>query len=191
VTARESVHRMGGVVDSKELIELLQELEQRSRQAARGLPQQEQEADFWEGIVFSVAGKRLVSALSDLIEILEYPPNTTRVPGARSWMRGIANVRGSLLPIVDLQEFLGGAPTSVMRKSRVLVFAHGGSHFGLLVGESVGMRHFALDNKTARRESGGPLGSYVEFGFEQEGAYWPVFSMRALASSEEFQNAAA
>ncbi len=179
-------------MDSIELIGLLREIEQRSQQVARGLPQQKEEKNFWEGIVFSVAGKRLVSALSDLIEILEYPSNTTRVPGSRPWMRGIANVRGSLLPIVDLQEFLGGSPTMVMRKSRVLVFSYGGSHFGLLVGESVGMRHFALDNRTNRRESGGgPLANYVAFGFEQEGAYWPVFSMQALAASEEFQNAAA
>ena len=31
----------------------------------------------------------------------------TRVPGAKSWIKGLANVRGQLLPVIDLRQFLG------------------------------------------------------------------------------------
>ena len=34
----------------------------------------------------------------------------TVVPGTKDWMLGLANIRGELLPIVDLQRYIGGAP---------------------------------------------------------------------------------
>ena len=36
-----------------------------------------------------------------------YPAAVTRVPGAKGWMRGLSNVRGQLLPVIDLRAFLG------------------------------------------------------------------------------------
>ena len=37
--------------------------------------------------------------------MLAVPP-LTRVPGAKTWVKGIANVRGQLLPVLDLRQYL-------------------------------------------------------------------------------------
>jgi len=176
--------------DGVRLFRLLHDMERRSWAKGIGLPQQEEQQERWEGVVFSIGDARVVVALDEVAEILNYPPTLTLVPGSHSWMRGLANIRGNLLAIVDLQAFLGGTATITSRRSRVLVFNQGDGLIGLLVGELVGMRHFDQANRTSKRDLSGGAGRFIAFGFHQDGMYWPVFSMRALAQSAEFQNAA-
>lgn len=183
-------HNGSEAQDGVRLFRVLHEMERRGWAKGVGLPQQEEQRERWEGVVFNIADTRMVVALDEVAEILNYPPTLTLVPGAQLWMRGLANIRGNLLPIVDLQAFLGGATTVTGRRSRVLVFNQGDGLIGLLVGEMVGMRHFDQINRTGKRDLPGGAGRFVGFGFEQEGMYWPVFSMRVLAESVEFQNAA-
>ncbi|MGD2084433.1 MAG: chemotaxis protein CheW [Chromatiales bacterium] len=177
--------------ESRELLALLRDIESRSRQNAVGLPRHEEVRQLWEGVVFSVSGVRLVSALGELVEILNHPPRVTAVPGALPWVLGIANIRGSLLPIIDLQHFLGGRPTVAGRRTRVLVIRHEGTPAGLLVGEVFGMRHFFEEDRGDPPHLDGRLGRYVRSAFEQELENWPVFSIQALTGDPDFQVAAA
>ena len=55
------------------------------------------------GLVSVVGDTVLVSKMGEVTEILD-PPDFTRVPGVQSWVVGIANVRGSLLPLMDLKD---------------------------------------------------------------------------------------
>lgn len=172
------------------LLGVLQDFDQRFQRRALGLPQQE-EIERWEGIVFDVEGAKMVVKLDEVLEILNYPRSVTSVPGAKSWVRGIANIRGNLLPIVDLQAFLGGALTQIGRRSRVLVCDQGEGLIGLLIGEMVATRHFDETSRTGKKEAPAGGGEFVAFGFEQDGIYWPVFSVRQLLHSAGFQSAAA
>ena len=104
-----------------------------------GLPMQEAPPESWEGVMFSVLGSRLVMPLREVVEMLPFPPVVTRVPGAKAWVRGVANIRGNLLPLIDLQSFLGGSPISPDRHSRVLVINHEEIFAGLLVERVMGM----------------------------------------------------
>ena len=177
-------------MNAEDIVGLLRSMERRGRERSRGLPQQEEERELWQGVVFFVSDARLVADLNEIGEILNYPTNLTRVPGAQSWMLGIANIRGTLLPIVDLGGFLHGTPTTLGRRSRVLVFRRGTDQFGLLVGEMVGMRYFDQAERAPRSGEGGGASRFSLFGFSHEGAYWPVFSMQALGESSDFQSAA-
>lgn len=178
------------VMSASELFRLLADMDVRSRRQAAGLPQQKEQEETWEGVVFNVGDARLVVAPGEVAEILNFPSGVSQIPGAKRWMRGIANIRGNVLPIIDLQAFFGGAATVTTRRSRVLVFNQGDGLIGVLVGEMVGMRRFDQLTRTGKPEVPGPAGRFVVFGFEQDGAHWPVFSMQALAQSPDFQNAA-
>ncbi|MCF6281341.1 MAG: chemotaxis protein CheW [Candidatus Polarisedimenticolaceae bacterium] len=177
-------------VPPNELIGVLQKIDQRSREKAASLPQQEEIKAQWEGVVFSVANTRVVAPLSEVCEILNFPPEVTDVPGTHAWMVGVANIRGSLLPIVDLQAFLGGRVTTRGRHNRTLVIRLRDKFVGLLVDERVSMRHFLDVNRCPELLLVGSIANYIDFSFEQDGEAWPVFSMRALAASQEFQVAA-
>ena len=61
----------------------------------------------WVGVALRMAGELYLVAREEAREVLGVPAPLTRVPGAKSWMLGLANVRGQLLPIIDLRAYLG------------------------------------------------------------------------------------
>ena len=78
-------------------------------------------AQFWTGLGFRLGERWLVAPREDVREVIALP-SLTRVPGARPWMLGLANVRGSLLPVCDLQRLLGEEHHTLARNCRVLVY---------------------------------------------------------------------
>ena len=169
----------------------LEAIEQRSQIAAQGLPKSEGLANIWDALVFNVAGVRVVSAMKEVSEMLPYQERITRVPGAKPWMLGLANVRGSLLPIIDLQVFLGGKAVVPSKATRILVLRLRGLVAGLLVPSVQGMRHFNLSDQMPNARMKGALGAYVYEAFNFDNEVWPVFSMSALAADPGFRTAAA
>ena len=66
------------------------------------------------------------------------------VPLTKAWYRGLANVRGSLLGVVDLSLFAGGPPTPLDKESRVLAFSTDLQFStGLLISRMLGLRSAA------------------------------------------------
>jgi twitching motility protein PilI len=184
----------GGTVQGgvEPLLALLRSIEARCLAHAVGLPQQVVAEKTWEGVLFAVAGRLFVTPLGEVKEILNRPAAMTLVPGTRPWVVGVANIRGSLLPIVDLQLFLGHRQTVPGRRSRVLVIDHEGVYSGLLVDSMVGIRHFFLSERSSNPpDLPETLKKYVDTVYERGTEVWPVFSMHRLAASEEFHSAAA
>lgn len=170
---------------------LLHELSQRSRRQAHSLPQQIEAKATWEGVGFRLAGFNWVIPLDQVKEILT-KVSISRIPGAKEWVRGIANVRGTLLPILDLQGFLLGSMSKMTRESRVLVMHHKGIMAGLLVEEVSGMRHFleeefSADTTTLEVAFKGMLSGQ----YRQGGESWGVFNINQLVDMPEFMQVAA
>lgn len=177
--------------ESREIILLLQNIENKSREFAFDLPHKEESKLTWEGVLFTILGEKLLTALGEVKEILNYPSNVTSVPGAQSWVRGVANVRGSLLPIFDLQEYLGGGAIAIGRRTRVLVIEHEGLFVGLMVADVYGMRHFDEELRIQKHEAAEPMGRYVTGAYDVDGDRCPILSMHVLAEDPEFQVVAA
>ncbi len=116
---------MDGVTGLRSLrerpFELLREIDRRCRAAAQGQPEAVATGAEWVGIAFRLGGEAFLLAREETREVLAFPGAVTRVPGARAWVRGLSNVRGQLLPIVDLRAFLGAGLTTVNRGTRVLI----------------------------------------------------------------------
>ena len=89
--------------------ELLAELERRGRAVTAAAASENPGAREWVGVAFRMAGELYLAAREETREVLAVPPGLTRVPGAKPWVKGIANVRGQLLPILDLRQYLGRA----------------------------------------------------------------------------------
>lgn len=173
-------------------LQLLQGLELKAKRTAHGLPQQMDIQTTWDAIGFRLMGQRLVVAMKDVREILTLPI-MTRIPGARNWVLGIANIRGNLMPILDLSGFLTNEPGELKRRSRILVVSQRGVTAGLMVDEVFGMRHF-LDEEFSPQHAAGkgtPLESYLMGSYRQTGEYWGVFDMNKLFETPEFMKVAA
>jgi len=173
-----------------EALDRLADYARRSEAQEARVPATMVKEEDWQGLAFVLDGVKLVTAMDEVRELLPYPEDVTRVPGTKPWMVGLANIRGQLLPIVDLQRFLGGPPVALNDKCRVLVIRNRGASTGLLVSSVLGMRHLPLERQIADADLEGVLGQYVYDVFELEDGVWPVFSMAALASDERFLSAA-
>jgi twitching motility protein PilI len=86
---------------------------------------------------------RLLIDLADAGEILTVP-DITPVPLTKNWYRGLANVRGNLLGVVDLALFAGLGATPLDKESRLVAFS-GELRFstGILVSRMLGLRSAA------------------------------------------------
>lgn len=165
---------------------LLQELERCCRRSAHGLPRQEEAKREWVGIGFRLGALQLLAPLGEVLEVLTHP-SLSKVPGTKPWVRGIANVRGNLLPIMDLDGYLHGRPVAMTRRSRVLVVDHRGVFSGLVVDEVLGLRHFVDEEQTPDlpvHEEG--IAPYLKSGFRRGDQHWAVFSMHRLANAPQF-----
>jgi twitching motility protein PilI len=167
-------------------IALLRKIERRSLEHAAGLPQQEEVKSTSLAIGFRIGELKMVTPVDEVTELLTYP-SLSRVPGTKTWVRGIANVRGNLLPIMDLQDYLTKQPTALTVKSRVLVVNHGGVFSGLLVDEVLGLRHFQDEERKSKLpEVDNFIKSYLSGAYQQDAEEWGIFSMHALAKSPLF-----
>ncbi len=170
---------------------LLHELAQRSRDQAHSLPQQIEVKATWEGVGFRMQDRSWVVPLDQVKEILT-KVNISHIPGAKEWVRGVANVRGNLLPILDLKGFLSGQVTKMSRQSRILVMQHKGVVAGLLVEEVMGMRHFLEEEFSADiSDLDVPFNQMLMGQYRQRGESWGVFNINQLAEIPEFMQVAA
>src|SRR5690606_28167887 len=98
--------------------ELLREMERLARVALSGQGRGSAAEREWVGVAFRLSSENFLVAREETREVLGFPSVVTRVPGAKAWIRGIANVRGQLLPVVDLRAFLGGGMTNTGQLGR-------------------------------------------------------------------------
>lgn len=170
--------------------ELLQELERRSRIAASGRGQESGQQEEWVGVGFRVGRIRLVAARSEIREVLTWP-GVTKLPGAKPWLLGLANVRGQLLPITDLGCFFGGEPATLGRSTRVLMVNHADIPAGLLVDEVRGFRRFvASDKAEVLPETPTGMTPFLAGAYGSEEDVWSVIGLHGLVESAVFLQAA-
>ena len=171
--------------------ELLKELEKRSRSVTAGRAPDAAAAQEWVGVAFRMGGETFLVAREETREVLGYPTVVTRIPGAKSWVKGLANVRGQLLPMLDLRQFLGSGATTPQRNTRVVVVNHREIPAGLMVDEVLGFRRFSAPEfndeppPTVIR-----CDTYLAGAFRRGGEVWPVLSLKSLVESQSFLQAA-
>lgn len=170
--------------------ELLLELERLARAAIAARDGAENPAEEWIGIGFRLGSEQFVTGRGDIREVLPVPDQLTRVPGGKSWLRGIANVRGQLLTVVDLRAFLGAGGSMPDRRGRILVVASRDVPTGLIVDEVVGFRRFDMDDyKEQAPATVIRCEHYLDGGFSHGSEVWPRFSLRKLLDDEQFLRA--
>jgi len=133
----------------------------------------------------------LLFSMDDVAEIIPLPRGITRVPGVKRWLLGIANLRGRVISVSDLRDFVAGRPTLQSPTCQIIVVRAGGWDYGLLVDEVIGMRHFGPQHRLPTLdtvEEG--LRLFVAEAFWSDNLCWMVFNTRKLLAEPQFLNAA-
>lgn len=71
-------------------------------------------------LTFYVAGEEYAVTILKVTEIIECV-SLTHVPGTPAWIRGVLNLRGAVVPVVDLAVKFGLAPTALTHRTCVVM----------------------------------------------------------------------
>lgn len=172
------------------VLDILRDIETDTLRNAAPLPLKRDTRPEWQGLGFQISGVRLVAPLSEVSEILT-PPRVTALPRVKDWMLGIANVRGRLIPVIDLHRFMGIAATVPRTQWRVLVVEQGETIAGLLVEQSLGMQHFLDDSfEEGQPEGLDAIHPYIQGAYRHGGRVFYVVSLTSLIRDEKFNDVA-
>jgi purine-binding chemotaxis protein CheW len=83
-------------------------------------------------VVFKVADCEYMLPADTVLQMESFS-GVTRVPGAPPFVAGIVQVRGRVVPVVDLRVRFGHTPGEAVLENRIVVGQHGDRTVGLLV----------------------------------------------------------
>ena len=172
-------------------LKILQQMEQDVLSADMSLPEDGVVAEQWVGLSYRVGDLQFVTAMDQISEVVPPSPFAT-VPRTQSWLRGISNVRGRLLTVVDLQDFLGMGPVNVDQYARLIVINNDQLSCCFLVRRLQGLRHF--DPAADSCETGDldqKWAGYIAGSLGKEQQKWMVFDTDRLLEDKSFLSAAA
>ena len=177
-------------MSQSQALDILSEIRAAALGNAAPLPLRESVQPEWQGLGYQVGGLRLVSPMGEISEILKLPKLAV-LPGVKSWVLGIANVRGRLIPVVDLHDYLNMTSTLPMAQWRVLVVEDEDLIAGFLVEQSLGIQHFleesfeetTVDDKAA-------LQPYLRGAFRHGGRVFYETHLKSILRDERFFNIA-
>ncbi len=177
-------------MNSAHPVDYLRAIEEGCRNTEGGSKEKVDTSSEWAGITYRIGNNNLVSQLGEVVEILDVP-EFSKVPLTQPWVHGIANIRGNLLPVVDLSGCLTGTVARITNKTRVLVIDYNGFYSGLIVDEVLGLRHFLDDEYSVEdAEVEDFLKPYTQHVFRRGNQVWAIFSLHTLADSPQFLQAA-
>ena len=179
------------MAEENQVFNRLQALSRQYQASAKGLPAQAEVVPTKVVVCFSLLGVQVAVAIEEIAELLEMPP-TTRLPRVQEWVKGVANVRGRLLPVMDFGRFLGGATTTPPKQQRVIVLDMHDIFVGLGVDTVYAMRHFRLDTYSESvSQAPAALQPYLEGYFRHDEENWFLFRPARLIQEPAFMAVAA
>lgn len=95
-------------------------------------------------VVFRVASERFALPLGAVREVVLPQPPFARVPRSSDAVRGVMNLRGRVVAVVDLAALMGLAPQRLEAGAgQVLILEHGKRALGFLIGGVLGVEPLA------------------------------------------------
>ncbi|BBF83890.1 positive regulator of CheA protein activity CheW [Aquitalea magnusonii] len=113
---------------------------------------------------FQLGAETFACDILQIREILEYHRPTT-VPQMPAFVHGVMNLRGSVVPVIDLAQRLGRAPGKVLRRSCIVILQHGAPAQPHPVGMLVDAVHEVIDLHPADIMPPPPFGNQLRADF--------------------------
>lgn len=140
-------------------------------------------------VVFELAGETCGMDIGAVREIIRMP-EVTHLPDAPDYVEGVANLRGNVIPVIDLRARLGLEATAPTKETRVVVVDGAEGDAGVIVDAVTEVLRLPAD-AVEGAASGGKVGSHVE-GVANLGERLVILlNMRAVLSADGLQEAAA
>jgi purine-binding chemotaxis protein CheW len=95
-------------------------MEQLMQQTSGRLMTRDAANDIRQYLTFSLAGEMYAVAILNVKEIIEYG-TLTEIPMLPAFIRGVINLRGAVVPVIDLAARFGGRQTEIGRRTCIVI----------------------------------------------------------------------
>ena len=137
-------------------------------------------------VVFQLRGEQYGVGIAGVESIIT-PRDITRVPHAPDFVEGVMNLRGEIIPVVDLGKRFGLPPIDALEKNRIIVLEVEEAKVGMIVDDVVEV--LRLPGESIQPPS--PIFSGIETSMLSGIAHWEdqiiilLDAGRALSSQEQ------
>jgi len=83
-------------------------------------------------IVIELGAEKYALKISEVYEIIKMQ-TITAVPNSKTFLEGVTNIRGKIVPIISLRKRFHLGATSVTHNARIVVVNHNGEMIGIVV----------------------------------------------------------
>jgi purine-binding chemotaxis protein CheW len=141
-------------------------------------------------LTFSLGGEMYALPILDITEIMEFRALTV-VPMMPSFLRGVINLRGRVVPVVDLAARFGRGATQVARRTSIVIVeardgAAGSYHMGIMVDAVNKVVHVAADEiEPAPAFGAGIRSDFISGMAKYDGQFVVVLDVSRVLSVEE------
>ena len=106
---------------------------------------------------FSLGGDSLAIPVEQVREIIEYSPLTV-IPGMPPFLRGLINLRGTVVPVIDLQARLEKPATCIGRRTCIIIAEVRYDEESIMLGILVDSVSAVIDMETNKIDGAPPFG---------------------------------
>jgi len=120
--------------------------------------------DVEQYLTFMVGGKTYGLEILDIKEIIEYG-EVTDVPMTPAFILGVINLRGAVVPVIDLGERFSGTPVEVTKRTSIIILEIKNDDLKIEIGITVDFVNEVLDVHPSEIEPAPKLGGQIQTNF--------------------------
>lgn len=120
--------------------------------------------DIQQYLTFMLGGKSYGLEILNIKEIIEYG-EITEVPMTPDFISGVINLRGSVVPVIDLGQRFSGNVTDITKRTSIIILEVKNDDLSIEVGVTVDMVNDVLDIRPDEIEPAPKLGNQIQTSF--------------------------
>jgi len=150
---------------------------------------EEKQHDVQQFLMFHLSGQTYGVGIRAIREIIEYQ-GLTPIPLTPPFLRGVINLRGAVVPVLDLAVRFGREPTGVNRRTCIVIVEYVQGQELHLLGVIVDGVTEVLDTESGEVESQPAFGTGLRADFvvgmlRREQGFIPILDIAAILATDE------
>jgi purine-binding chemotaxis protein CheW len=140
-------------------------------------------------LTFTVSSEIFAIGILNIKEIIEYG-NVTEIPMMPDFIRGVINLRGAVVPVIDLAARFGRKPTSIARRTSIVIIEVNEGEIQQDIGIVVDAVHEVLEITNREIEPAPAFGARIRTDFirgmgKVNGKFVIILNVNRVLSVEE------
>jgi len=140
-----------------------------------------------EYVIFKLADESYAVDI-DHVENIEKHTEITRVPYTKKYIKGVINLRGNIIPVIDVRKRFNLKTKEVDKDSRIMIINHGELKVGLLVDVSSEVLQIEDENIEPAPKVTGADDDYISSIGKDNGRIIMIVDLDKLLETEEFED---